>query len=76
VQPLGAILARGRELLEGGCAGETGRWARAWLRGGAGPRTAMARRGGTEGAGTGKKKGRKEMVTDRWGRAEGMTEKE
>jgi hypothetical protein len=36
----------------------------------------MARQGGTEGAGSGKKKERKEMVTDRWGRAEGMTEKD
>jgi hypothetical protein len=34
----------------------------------------MARRGGTEGAGAGKKKEKKEMVTDRWGQAEGMTE--
>jgi hypothetical protein len=40
-----------------------------------GSRAATARRGGTEGAGTGKKE-RKAMVTDRWGRAEGMTEKE
>jgi hypothetical protein len=52
------------------------RWARARFRGGAGPRTATARRGGTEGAGAGKKKEKKEMVTDRWGRAGGMTEKE
>jgi hypothetical protein len=34
----------------------------------------MARRGGTEGAGVRKKKGRKGAVTDRWGQAEGMTE--
>jgi hypothetical protein len=71
-----AIRARGRKLLEGGRARETGRWARAQVRGGAGPRAAMARQGGTEGAGSGKKKERKEMVTDRWGRAEGMTEKD
>jgi hypothetical protein len=45
-------------------------------RGGAGPHAATARRGGKERTGAGKKKGRKEMVTDRWGRAEGMTEKE
>jgi hypothetical protein len=75
VQPLGAILARGRKLLEGGRARETGRWARARVRGGAGPRAATARRGGTEGAGAWKKKEKKEMVTDRWGRAGGMTEK-
>jgi hypothetical protein len=66
--------ARGEKLLEGGRARETGRWAR--VRGGAGPRAATARRGGTEGAGVRKKKGRKGMVTDRWGRVEGMTGKE
>jgi hypothetical protein len=60
--------ARGKKLLEGGRARETGRWARVRVRGGAGPRAVMARRGGTEGAGMGKKKGRKEMVTDRWDR--------
>jgi hypothetical protein len=66
--------ARGKKLLEGGRARETGRWAR--VRGGARPRAAAARRGGTEGAGMRKKKGRKGMVTDKWGRAEGMTGKE
>jgi hypothetical protein len=76
VQPLGAILARERKLLEGRRARETSRWARARVRGGAGPCPATARRGGIERAGAGKKKERKEMVTDRWGRAEGMTEKE
>jgi hypothetical protein len=60
--------ARGKKLLEGGRARETGRWARVRVRGGAGPRAATARRGGTEGAGVRKKKGRKEMVTDRWDR--------
>jgi hypothetical protein len=60
--------ARGKKLLEGGRARESGRWARVRVRGGAGPRAATARRGGTEGAGVGKKKGRKEMVTDRWDR--------
>jgi hypothetical protein len=59
--------ARGKKLLEGGRARETGRWARVRVRGGAGPCAATARRGGTEGAGVGKK-GRKEMVTDRWDR--------
>jgi hypothetical protein len=68
--------ARGKKLLEGGRARETGRWARVRVRGGVGPRAATARRGGKEGAGVGKEKGRKEMVTDRWGQAEGMTEKE
>jgi hypothetical protein len=68
--------ARGKKLLEGGRARETGRWAHVRVRGGAGPRAAMARRGGTEGAGAGKKKEKKEMVTDRWGRAGGMSEKE
>jgi hypothetical protein len=74
VQPLGVILARGKKLLEGGRARATGRWARARLRGGAGPRTATARRGGIEEAGVAKKKERKGMVTDRWGQVEGMTE--
>jgi hypothetical protein len=60
--------ARGKKLLEGGHARETGRWARVQVRGGAGPRAATARQGGTEGAGVRKKKGRKEMVTDRWDR--------
>jgi hypothetical protein len=60
--------ARGKKLLEGGRAQETGRWARVRVRGGAGPRAATARQGGIEGAGMGKKKGRKEMVTDRWDR--------
>jgi hypothetical protein len=76
VQPPYAIRARGRKLLEGGRTWETGRWAHARVRGGAGPRAATARRSGTKEAGAGKKKERKEMVTDRWGRAEGMTEKE
>jgi hypothetical protein len=47
MQSLSTILARGRKLLEGGCARETG---------------------------AGKRKEKKEMVTDRWGQAEGMTE--
>jgi hypothetical protein len=60
VQPLGAMLARGKKLLEGGRARETGRWARARVRGGVGPRAVTAQLGGTEGAGARKKKERRE----------------
>jgi hypothetical protein len=66
--------ALGARLLEGEGAGETGQWASSMLTGGSEGAAGTAEEG--QGRSGMRKKKERRRAADRWGRAEGMTEKE